>query len=626
FYPQAATIIDLKNDKEAFNVHLQKFLTRLGKNVKLTQITFGNVSYHSFDTPAGPCAIGFVGKIFFASIGKGVPMKIAETINGKAKSLASQKKFANAMKELCSENVQIAAFIDAKRLIKKVETIINAQGKRGKNARLSKDTIVFRNVIKALGLDGVTVVAGASNIVDRGFHEKIRIFSPSPHRGILSIFAEKPLPAGALESVPADADVLLAANFNPIKLLSLMRNIAAAIEPDSKKEFDESLIEINKTLGVDIEKDLLKYTSGQWTIVSAPSLGGMITGTVITVNLTDADKFLDAITRIEKKLLELIDQPRTKVRVYRSNGVVIHYLIRRSDDFPLPVAPAWAVHKGKFYLAAFPQVIESAVSGTNEKPITKSATFIAFRKRLSPNVSYIEYWNTPSIKQKLYGCVLIGGTAATNFLGRFAPEIRPEILPALPKVEKYIWPTIAAISSDANGITIESYSSVPTLLISTAYSGTAVSIMLPAMFEARINTRRVASMINLKSIGVGLAVYATENNDDYPPDLNRLVKEKIIDAEMLMSPTSGRKVHFDSKSNPIPPFDYVYLGAGLKTTDIPRPSRFILAYEKPEINRFRGTNVLYADGHVEWVFMKKFQHDLARTRQWIEKHKKRKRK
>jgi len=190
FYPQAAMIIDLKNDKEAFNVHLQKFLTRLGKNVKLTQITFGNVSYHSFDTPAGPCAIGFVGKIFFTSIGKGVPMKIAETINGKAKSLASQKKFANAMKELCSDNVQIAAYIDVKRLIKKVETIINAQGKQGRNARLSKDTIVFRNVIKALGFDGVTVIAGASNIVDRGFHEKIRILSPAPHKGILSLLAE----------------------------------------------------------------------------------------------------------------------------------------------------------------------------------------------------------------------------------------------------------------------------------------------------------------------------------------------------------------------------------------------------------------------------------------------------
>ena len=121
-------------------------------------------------------------------------------------------------------------------------------------------------------------------------------------------------------------------------------------------------------------------------------------------------------------------------------------------------------------------------------------------------------------------------------------------------------------------------------------------------------------------------MYASENNDDYPPDLNRLVEEKFIDPEMLMSPTSGRKIRLDSKDNPIPPFDYVYLGAGLKTTNIPKPSTFILAYEKPEINRFHGTNVLYADGHVEWVFMKKFQHDLARTKQWIEKHKKRKRK
>jgi len=191
-------------------------------------------------------------------------------------------------------------------------------------------------------------------------------------------------------------------------------------------------------------------------------------------------------------------------------------------------------------------------------------------------------------------------------------------------VEKYIWPTIAAISSDANGITIESYGPVPIMLISTAYSSTAVSAVLPALATARGPARRVASMINLKSIGVGLAVYASENNDEYPPDLTALTKGYIT-PNTLVSPTSGRKIRLDSKGNPIPPFDYVYLGAGLKTTDIPNPSRFILAYEKPEINRFRGTTVLYADGHVEWVFMKKFQHDLARTRQWIEMHKKRKR-
>ena len=41
--------------------------------------------------------------------------------------------------------------------------------------------------------------------------------------------------------------------------------------------------------------------------------------------------------------------------------------------------------------------------------------------------------------------------------------------------------------------------------------------------------------------------------------------------------------------------------------------------QRPEISRGEGTNVLYVDGHVEWVSMQWFHRDLERTQEHIKK-------
>ena len=155
------------------------------------------------------------------------------------------------------------------------------------------------------------------------------------------------------------------------------------------------------------------------------------------------------------------------------------------------------------------------------------------------------------------------------------------------------------------------------LLVVVGIIAMLIGILMPTLGRALDYARIAMCAANLNAIGKGLILYQTENDDQFPPDLVKLVESQVIPAEMLMSPSSGRKVRKDSKGKPIGPFDYVYLGAGLKTTDIPNPENLILVYERPEINKFRGTNVLYADGHVAWVTMEKFRRDLAKTQEWI---------
>jgi prepilin-type processing-associated H-X9-DG protein len=218
--------------------------------------------------------------------------------------------------------------------------------------------------------------------------------------------------------------------------------------------------------------------------------------------------------------------------------------------------------------------------------------------------------------RRLYGVVLAGGTAATNFLGRMAPEIRPEMLPALPKVEKYVWPDISAVSSDAKGILIESYGSLGQVGWMVGLQGPMFSVLYPALHTARSNARQAVSAANLHGLGKGIAMYQADHEKN-PPDLLKLVEARVIHWRMLYSPSSGRQPRLDAGGKPVGPFDYVYLGAQMPTN---APQNMVLAYERPEIAGPRGrVNVLYADFHVQAVSMAQFAQDLKRTQDFLKK-------
>ena len=653
--PVGVLLIDLQKDRDAFAAELQKLLALAAKKLELSQATVGDLSYHSFDTPAGPCAMGFVGNIFFVSVGKGTPMKVAAVVRGKAKALSSVAGFAAAMKDVAGENVQWAYYLDVPRLLDVMEQFIPTPPAE---AGAAGGESQFDKIVEAMGVGGVTAVAGAGNIVERGIHEKCRIFSPAPHRGVLMLMAGKPLGADALAGVPADADFVGVMSLDPAQMLAEIKRVAAEIDPEAGKQVAGVLAAAVEAVGMDIEKDLLPYMGDQWTIISAPSLGGTLTGTVMTVQLKDAAKFSAALAKLEAQLEKMLagppaatmptttigpgevpepsglrgattfpafggGRPRPALRKYKSGDVEVHY-VSMSGGGPIPVAPAWAVHKGKLYLSAWPQVVAAAAGGTTEKPLASSETFAAFRKRLAPNVSGLSYTNTPRLVRGFYGVVLLGGTALTNLAGRVAPAFRPEILPPLPKVEKYVWPDIAAVSADDKGITIESYGSLPSLLSSTLQKmpiqgpALGVSILVPSLSRARGLAKRALSASYLNGIFKGIVIYGAEHDDRPPPDLATLVKDGYITAKMLYSPSSGRTPRLDAKGKPLGEIDYVYLGAQLGSD---APGDLILAYERPEINRGEGTNVLYVAGNVAWVTMAEFNRDLQRTREYIKKRK-----
>jgi prepilin-type processing-associated H-X9-DG protein len=150
--------------------------------------------------------------------------------------------------------------------------------------------------------------------------------------------------------------------------------------------------------------------------------------------------------------------------------------------------------------------------------------------------------------------------------------------------------------------------------------------------EFRVGPDRATSMANLKWIGAAAHAYAAQKYPNqretyFAPDLQSLWKEvlKVVlkgakaPLRVLVSPLSGTQPKLDESGNFAFEPDYVYLRFTMPIQRFAKPADTVLAYERPQDYKNRGTIVLYADGHVAWVKMAEFKKQLEATQGWIAK-------
>jgi hypothetical protein len=225
-----------------------------------------------------------------------------------------------------------------------------------------------------------------------------------------------------------------------------------------------------------------------WVLSSAPSRGGFLTGTMLTVDVKDPAKLAGAIGKIESALLpppgkepkgpataatapavgkaDPSPTSRPSVETLKFARADIHYLALPSALAPMPLAPAWALHKNHLLVAAWPQVIQSAIAvNGSASPVTQTASFRSARSRVSGKPSVLFYCNGPKMARQVYNWALIGWTVGANKLAALGfKDARATWLGPLTTVEQYLRPSIVAVCPDVGGITFETYGSLPSVV------------------------------------------------------------------------------------------------------------------------------------------------------------------
>ena len=115
----------------------------------------------------------------------------------------------------------------------------------------------------------------------------------------------------------------------------------------------------------------------------------------------------------------------------------------------------------------------------------------------------------------------------------------------------------------------------------------AVLVLVPESGSPEM-MKRAVSAANLRDIGQGVHIYAKDHQDAFPRDLDVLLLQEILAPTQLINPASGHRP---------PACDYYYV-AGLNAND---PPDWIVASGVPAYHDGEGANVLYVDGHVEFI-------------------------
>jgi len=465
--PKGGILVDLGADRKAFAAHLDALIALVPERDRedIKEAKVGKVTYRTIKEGNDPeVSFGFIGRAFFVTLGPGSAADFITVKRGD--SLESDKKFASRMKEVGGKGEQFSMYLDVTGIRKVVEPLILAE--MGPD---SKPTPA--QVLKIIGLDRMEALAAATRFVDGGMASRTKIFSPAPHRGLLMLFDGKALTKADLSRVPADADFVCAANVSPSRLWKEIRAVVTQADPKAEQQMAQGLAQLERAMGLSIEKDILDNLGDTWVLSSAASQGGFLTGTVVTGELKDERAFGVAVLKIEAFFEAMLGGKRNEAeRAGRSLGPqpsietvkvgkgAVKYVALPMG--PIPVAPAWAIHKGRFYLALFPQVIQAAIENEGTNPLTGDTTFASHRAKVSKNASMLSYVNTPNLVGQVYHWALILWTMGANAgAEETGLPIKPSWLPAMSKLSKYLPPYISASSADKTGILIEERAATP---------------------------------------------------------------------------------------------------------------------------------------------------------------------
>lgn len=142
----------------------------------------------------------------------------------------------------------------------------------------------------------------------------------------------------------------------------------------------------------------------------------------------------------------------------------------------------------------------------------------------------------------------------------------------------------------AKALTPRAEGSTVVIAIGNERIATLKRLMVPALLEARRAARRAVTASNMRQGVTGCWVYAQDHKDQWPEDLQTLVKEGIVQESMLHNP---------DRPEMVPAFEYIRPdSAALQKSDY---GRLIVIYERYDKWPEKGIWVDFADGHLELV-------------------------
>jgi prepilin-type processing-associated H-X9-DG protein len=469
---------------------------------------------------------------------------------------------------------------------------------------------------QSIGFDCIKSIVSTCGFDQRDWSTQVLVESTPQRHGILFSSTSQPLSDDFFKMIPQSATSAAGGYCDLNSLFTAIHSAITQFAPDGGQAFDQGLSQVNSTLQMDVQADLLAAFGTHWAYYNDPSAVGMgVMGYTVINQPADPGKLEKSLGQLETALNNLSRQNippmvTLQFRQFQSHGVTVHYV---STPY---ITPAWAIKDGWWYAGLYPQVVEAALDRQAGSPsILDNAAFQSVRTRLGgpQQINSFAFDDLPNTVPQGYQAWLVLSRLYFGCFDLIGQPSPPLALPPLRDLLAEIEPAGAIAWSDDAGFHAKSISPFPGATSLDAGGamqqglafGSAIdlSVLLPSLNRARETANRVKSASNLREIGQGILLYSNDHQGNYPPDLAILVSTENLEPQVFVAPNSGTQMPPGLTGNDLANWidnnsDYTYAGAGLKMGAADPGT--VVAYEKDQVNNNQGMNILFADGHVEW--------------------------
>lgn len=622
---QAALFIAAENDSAALADGLAGFILAVAPDVEIGAAEVRGVPLRRVAAPGTPFALywGVHAGHFVAALGERAAERMVSGLGGVGgPSLADSPELQLVQRKTGPRNGswQISGFGNAQAIVAKIRSLVEQL-----HGPLPP---VADKVIEALGINTVRSKYFWAGTTEQGLLGRLFVHLEGERKGLLKLWDQEPLTAEDLKIVPKDAYWAQVWNLDLRKLWSDTRDTVEEVDPNYPPMIEGSLAMASAVLGLSITEEVLPAFGDTWAVFDAPSHGGaLLTGSVLVVEIRDANAVHALLTRLVDmaRPMLLMEDINLTLRQTTCAGRTIHHVV--VGGVPCPVAPAWTFVNDRMVFGLFPQTVAAAARQVDPQTRGESILDHAPVKQALQDAfpSHFQSFGCSDAKyfaRLLYPFGLLYTTLGISTLSVPGVEIDPMIYPGLAEAVENAQYSVGVCAVDQDGIHYAQVGSANGVLIAAAVAGLVVSIMLPSLSRARELAKRAVSASNLRAIGMGCHIYANDNADRFPENLEALIEHGIITREALVSPrdpdvqitpetrerlTAIGYLSPDAESAEEWSGSYVYIAGQSEKRDM----RNVLAYER--VIGSEGTNVLFLDSHVEWMTLDRFKQALIDT-------------
>ncbi|MBN2513270.1 MAG: hypothetical protein JXB18_10060, partial [Sedimentisphaerales bacterium] len=533
-------MIEGQTHKEQIKTSIEKIEGVFGTE-KIINKPMGNFTFHAVKESEVPVVWGWYRDTFVFLVND----ENGDTLKG----LRLQTPKPTPLSKLTNNGDIAALYCDVQKFSSMITNIIGTikDDSAAPQQEVTNNLSEFKTVLQMLGLNNVK-----SLTLRAGFDRKDVIVEkwlevPALRTGLFT--AIKPLDLTLLDKVDSRATTVMSFNIDTAGMYDLIMQIVdqLAPSPEHRDKIHSAIAGMEGQWNVKLREGFLHSLNGPMIGYSFPAMTvpqSPMGGFVLTAKLKDSALFTQNMQGLGQAVSAMFQGESQKGLTITSQPLDSG-LTATAWMFPqaalLQVIPNWVIVDDCVVISSHPAITNMAVTQSKaadpgKTSIRSLTSFAMMQSKLPKNLVYLHYSNTAvNAKQgyvqlqQLWPIATAGASGQGIMLPAMLPNIQDKF-DQLGQSWSYAWMDETGIRSRYQG------SGAEVSIGSVAGAAMGVAIVMPALSKTKNIAQRVVSGTNLKGIGIACILYANDHDDQFPPNLEILVKDYDLAEKTLISP------------------------------------------------------------------------------------------